>query len=197
MRSSRWRPPGASVPKEIDPDVQALLDENPATLPDELVREGWGRTRMQTYIDFGIEPKPVSEVQQPTYDEVCVQCQRPVTNGYRGWTDHAGNQRCPADMLDEPRVADHHIPQADYDLLTSMRDAQIEWEKQRKDLIAKAKQDAATMIAKARADAAATVQTPLAKCSKQKFSVGHTHQCFHPSGHFGFHECNQCRKLWS
>ena len=152
---------------KIDPEVAALLNENKATLPDELVQRGWGRTDMEVALslDVGTLRRP-STVHQPTYDETCGQCGRPITYGTKGWMDHAGNARCPADLVDE-RVSPYHKTQAEYDSLSVFLQPVVKVEEATK------------------------------ACMATKTHIGHhTHQCHHDHGHFGFHECVACKELW-
>lgn len=150
--------------KDIDPDVAALLNENPATLPEAVVRAGWG---VQSIKDTGLAAKTPSDVVAPVFNETCVQCGRPIARGHRGYMDHAGTWHCVADLVDNP-VSVHHVPQADWDLLDAMREPV-----KLKPLV-----------------------QPAAPCQATKHDFDHSHQCFHPTGHFGFHECLACRKLW-
>jgi hypothetical protein len=153
---------------EVDPEVAALLDDLPApALPEALLKEGWGRFTMNQMISYG-QPAPASpsEVQQPIYDEHCMECGRPVTMSRGNWTDHSGGSRCDGLLTDNP-LHGHHITAGELKVFTAKTKP-----KKFKDLKHKA------------------------ACSATRHHHSCAHQCDHEEGHFGFHECKHCKHLW-
>jgi len=175
MRSSNSQPAGAASRMEVDPEVAALLDDIPATrLPEVLLREGWGMSTMEVMRKYGARiPVRPSDEPQPTYDANCAECGRPVTMRQGYWTDHSGGNRCDGLLVDE-QLHGYHVT-AD--------------EIRTNELIGNLNKSKPTAllnrIAKARGPCMATRSHP--NC---------THQCEHPIGHFGFHECSHCKHIW-
>jgi hypothetical protein len=160
---------------QLDPEVAALLDDlPPIKLPPALVAEGWGQRSSRDYPFVGTRKQP-SDVQQPIYTDTCVQCGRPLTmNARQFWADHAGRVFCNNVLLDEP-VLDYHVTQHDLD---------VGW---------RTVQEFPPLVPTRKKD---EPPIPKAKCSATKHWNKHVHTCPHPEGHFGFHECIECRHLW-
>lgn len=161
---------------EIDPEVAELLgDLPPITLPIELEAAGWGHNTMNQMIQYGQAPPraPTEGAQAPTYDDVCVQCGRPVTLYRQEWTDHSGKQWCDRALAErEDSYSDHHVTAEEVDVVRKTW-AWKKWQEYKQDL-------------------------PKQKgpCSTTKYSIACAHRCEHEDDHFGFHECKYCRHIW-
>lgn len=113
-----------------------------------------------------------SETQQPSYDDHCYQCGRPITGDNK---DHSGKKECDGALVDEKLTRFHH---------SVANHAAVETVER---LSAEAR--------KARDAQASRIMTPSNPCMATKQGP-HLHACNHGGGHFGFHECVECRQLW-
>ena len=181
---------------EIDPEVAELLGDLPPTkLPLECEAAGWGYNTMREMIQWGQAPPraPTEGELQPVYDETCVQCGRPITLHRHTWEDHNAKSWCDRGLMGKDEYAtNHHVPQREHDLLARGAPRPLP-------SYVYSKIHVSPAIGAASA-APIGIEPKINKkevnCSATKHHHKCAHKCSHKDGHFGFHECQYCRKLW-
>lgn len=161
---------------EIDPDVAELLDDlPPSRLPQPLKDQGWGNMTIKEAVSFGIKgPKAPSTTQAPVFNETCAQCGRPITlDDHDRWVDHIHRTLCDG-AIAEHQEFDHHVNEHDLQEHRRKQAYLAAWERSKLE----------------------STTPPSLNCLASKDTRQCKHRCFHPNGHFGFHECFRCRHLW-